>query len=226
SLPNMNPSVSPNFATLTFRIQNRRPMLRTTLVAVYLGLTSVAFAKPPPDATDAAKAIAEWPIGPSADGYVESPEEASTRKWDIALAALAGSSTRGPIPQRQLLALILVTWHGESRFALDVHRGEPGIWGSDDGRAACLGQLHSNARLPREAWEATKGTDIEATTNCAMATARALQSAAATCRYDGSERSIHRTLRQYGSGTGDCNPALASDLSLSRILKRTTRAMR
>lgn len=202
-------------------------MLKQTLIAC-LGLTSVAFAKPPPDVTvsTVAATIADWPIGASLDGYIETKGQASARKLDIATAALTGSSVPGPIPQRQLLALILVTWHGESRFALDVHRGEPGIWGSDDGRAACLGQLHSNARLPREAWEATKGTDLEATTNCAIATARALQSAAATCGYDGAEYSIHRVLRQYGSGTGDCNPALASDLSLSRILKRTTRAMR
>lgn len=169
--------------------------------------------------------VRAWPVTPSVDGVDETPEQWQHRSSNIA-QAIAEVDVRGPIPLPALRSAVLVVWHRESGFARDVHAGKRGRNGSDGGRAACLGQLHRNRKLTADKWQATKGTDLEATKRCALWTARALQSAAATCRFNGSRQSWRRVFRQYGTGNGDCDPDQATGHSRSEIERRAQLMMR
>lgn len=78
-------------------------------------------------------------------------------------------------------AAILVIWEGETRFALNVHAGGLGKWGSDNGRAKCLGQIHSSRLTPKHEWEKLGGVDLAATERCAEATLKLLKAKMRYC---------------------------------------------
>lgn len=148
-------------------------------------------------------AISKLPTPKMAGPYAETPEQLALRLRTIARANLdAVPGAPGPIPPKMLLAMNIATqWH-ETKFAHDVHAGELGKWGSDDGRARCLGQLHVTDALPREVWERTAGTDLESTLLCSVEGMRVLQRYGRMCRWDGSDNAIRRTLWGYASGKG------------------------
>lgn len=158
-------------------------------------------------------------VTPNADGSTETPEQREKRSKNIA-QVVSEVDVAGPIPVPLLRKAVLVVWRRESGLAQDVHAGKPGRNGSDRGRAACMGQLHANRKLTRELWMATKGISLEATRLCARWTAKALQSAAATCRFNGGRQAWRKVFRQYGTGNGDCRPDNAHGHSLFEINRR------
>jgi hypothetical protein len=166
--------------------------------------------------------IKGWPVSASAKGYTETKEDELIRKATMSLA-IGHTYEPGPIPEQMLQIATLVVWHGESGFALDVHSGGRGRAGSDGGKAACMGQLHRNRVLTRPHWESTKGLTLEATLNCAQWTAWALQYSAKLCKWDGTDEGWRRTLRQYGSGSGDCDPEKATPRSIKETKRRVAK---
>lgn len=164
--------------------------------------------------------IKDWPTHRSTKDFEpETLDEKLARKGTISLA-IGHTYVPGPISERSLHIAMMVVWHGESGFAQDVHAGWRGRSGSDGGRAACFGQLHQNKVITHEVWESTKGVSLEATMNCAHWTAWMLQAAARKCQYNSSVESWARVLRQYGSGTGDCDPSKANERSQKEIARR------
>lgn len=103
-----------------------------------------------------------------------------------------------------LRAATLAVWYRETRFAKDVHAGKPGYYGSDGGRAKCLGQIHASGLVPLEEWETLGGTDVEATSRCARATMRLLVFKAERCGLTKealSRESVARLFDAYGTGS-------------------------
>jgi hypothetical protein len=126
------------------------------------------------------------------------------RLGDVAQALDAASAEQqpGPLSHNRLAALGLAVWWHESRLAYRVHAGGANGWGSDHGRATCLGQLHDTGLLEPGEWPTLAGTDYGSTLSCARATVRVLQRFARWCRYDGSDESVARVLGAYGTGQG------------------------
>ena len=96
---------------------------------------------------------------------------------------------------------VIAVWHGETRFDVEVHKGLPGRWGSDKGRARCLGQIHKSGLVPGAKWKQLAGLDRASTARCASATRRILYSAWTICRSRNSGRptTIRRDLaRMFG----------------------------
>lgn len=185
-----------------------------------LSLATVVSAEDP--ANKIYETIKTWPVSASVKGVAETEEEQLARKATLSLA-IGHTYEPGPIPEQLLHVAVMVVWHRESGFALDVHSGGRGRAGSDGGRAACFGQLHRNRVLTRAHWESTKGLSLEATANCAKWTAWALQYSAKLCRWDGTDAGWMRTLRQYGSGSGDCDPTKATLRSQKEMAVRTAK---
>lgn len=193
------------------------------IALVGLGLTNVE-ARPSSklDAEAIYDLIGTWPPEWRRPDDREEPSALAERYRTIARAVEQVGEVKGPFPVTRLKLAVLVTWYGESRFGKDVHEGKLSRWGSDTGKAACFGQLHQNRLLDAEAWEAMKGTSLEATTNCAIETAKALQRMARMCAYNGTAASLQSVLRAYGSGE-DCVYANANDRSRMRIDERVRR---
>lgn len=131
------------------------------------------------------------------------PSSELERLGTIAYAITVESNlSKGPMRPRVIAAHTLALWYAESRLSRKVHNGEPTRWGSDRGKAKCMGQLHSTGLLAPGEWETLAGTDLESTRNCARATMRVLQRFARWCRYDGSAESVARMYGAYGTGRG------------------------
>jgi hypothetical protein len=88
-------------------------------------------------------------------------------------------------------------------FRLDVHAGARR---GDSGRAACLGQLHAQALVPRSEWLASVGTSQEATRVCMRGVAR-VYAAASACAGSGplTAYKVARMAASYGTGR-TCRP--------------------
>lgn len=113
-------------------------------------------------------------------------------------------------PTHALAFAAIVTFHGESRFALDVHSGERL---GDRGRAACLGQLHRYG-MTHEQWERLTGTSLDATRRCARATMEAIARSDRYCQHRHRaarpmRERVARALSLYGSGR-TCGPLTSS----------------
>lgn len=83
---------------------------------------------------------------------------------------------------KALITATLEHMYEESRFDVRIHAGDPHpLWDSDDGKAACLGQLHQSGIVPPREWVVLAGTDREATLRCVRATMRVLVSLQRMC---------------------------------------------
>lgn len=125
-----------------------------------------------------------------------------------AVAKEARAAKGWPGDVRSLAAATLVIWYGETRFDLEVHRGERGRWGSDNGRAKCMGQLHTSSLVEREEWERLGGTDLESTRRCARSTMRVLIASARYCKlheHGMNATTLARAFAAYATGRG-CKP--------------------
>lgn len=133
-------------------------------------------------------------LQPNPGKWGETQEAYESRARVIATAVV------GATHEKQVaLAIVTVFWF-ESRFNIKVHDGS--VTG-DNGRARCMGQLHSNRRLTRDLWLALPGTDLESTRRCAQATARALSSARWMCvsrHIKGDSAGWAGAFRMYGTG--------------------------
>lgn len=139
---------------------------------------------------------APWQVAPT----TETPEQLDARldRIHFAVAAEAAAFARSTLlTPEQLAAATLVIWHGESRFGPIVHAGGVNEWGSDRGKARCLGQLHSSRLLPRAEWEQLGGTDTAATRRCARATMRVFNSMLWLCEGD-----LTGAFSAYATGRG------------------------
>lgn len=134
--------------------------------------------------------------------------------------------------KRYLVAAAISIWWSETRFGLEVHRGGPSRWGSDDGRAKCFGQLHERSvgikrekneplldfrKRQREAWKSLAGTDYEATKRCALATMRAFREKLGQCQ-ETEEPWLH-AFGAYGHGEHHCD-LLPTSKKRFRLMKR------
>lgn len=158
-------------------------------------------------------ATSTWAIAPGP----ETAAEASERR-DLVDAAIAyeahQEAAHSPFDAKTLAATARVVWQEESALSVRVHMGELGRWGSDRGRAKCLGQLHVSGIVPREQWERLAGTDPDSTRRCARATMRVLSAMGRYCRGDLRYRSGVRgggVGSESGSeGTGSAGSALTA----------------
>lgn len=151
------------------------------------------------------RAILKLPAPLEREGWEETEQQRRQRLSTIAKANVAAAkkvSQDGPLNTRWLLVMNVATQWFETRFSHEVHAGGRGRWGSDDGKAKCLNQLHQNRLLPKERWEELGGTDYASTLACSTEGMLALQRAAAMCGWDGSDKAVARTLYAYGSGKG------------------------
>jgi hypothetical protein len=102
---------------------------------------------------------------------------------------------------------VIAVWHGETRFSHEVHKGNPGKWGSDKGRAKCMGQVHESGLVPHTRWASLGGTDKAATKRCAEATLQILSGAYMVCRSrirgepSTTRRDLARMFGLYGHGS-------------------------
>jgi hypothetical protein len=136
----------------------------------------------------------------------EPADERMLRAATMATAVhFEAQQSRGPLSSTQVAAATLTTWNHETRFAVGVHAGGVGRWGSDLGKARCMGQLHLTGLIARDEWLASGGLDLASTRMCARLTMRVLQVMARRCQFDGSNASWHRVFSAYGSGKG-CAP--------------------
>ena len=121
------------------------------------------------------------------------------------------------LPDRSSQAVVAVIWQRESAFALDVHAGERGRHGSDNGKAKCMGQVHANRFVPKHEWERLGGTDLESTTRCARATLLLIKSKMRYCsravRWDRQTLSI--ALQAYA--TGRCEAPSKESLTRQKL---------
>lgn len=131
----------------------------------------------------------------------EDPEAYSARMLVISKAVLAQRFTWNR-STKDLHAMVLAVWINETNLAVDVHQGLPGKFGSDGGRAKCLGQIHQNGRMTRAEWVSLAGIDLEATTRCAAETAFQLVEKADICKTDDPGELFD------AYGTGNCKQRL------------------
>lgn len=100
------------------------------------------------------------------------PGTAPESGWDYyARVATMSAAIAAEAPDEQTARAVLVVWHGESGFRLDVHAGD---YLGDGGRAACNGQLHASGWVPPAEWQTLAGVSLEASQRCAAATVRVL----------------------------------------------------
>lgn len=125
-------------------------------------------------------------------------------------ATLAADEVEWRYGRAAMALAVIALWHGETKFDEEVHRGLPGRYGSDKGKSKCFGQLKEGSLFwvpvaqRKQAWQDLAGKDLEATTRCAIATARQLRYHATRCKAE----SVVATLRMaYASyGNGKCRP--------------------
>jgi hypothetical protein len=131
-------------------------------------------------------------------------------QWKARMGTLAEVASE--LPENKSLGsytrpAVVSVWYGETRFSHEVHKGNPGKWGSDKGRARCLGQVHESGLVPHARWEKLGGTDKAATRRCAEATLRILGSAHMVCRSrirgkpTTARRDLARMFGLYGHGS-------------------------
>lgn len=134
----------------------------------------------------------------------ETPEQYEARLATISTAvALEAASVTWPLGEEAMAAAVLTIWHGETRFAYEVHALGKSYWGQDDGKAKCLGQIHHNRIVTKEQWLQTEGASLEATRNCANATMRMVQAMAHQCSVRSKDvREVEKMFSAYGSGRG------------------------
>jgi hypothetical protein len=143
----------------------------------------------------------------------ETPDEQRARLGTIAgaIATAARDAADGQgWTASELAGWVLVLWKEESQFDLRVHAGIPHpVWSSDEGRAACMGQIHKSRIVPPEEWAVLSGTSEERTLQCARATLRVCIAQAKQCgvylRRQASKLGVAETFAAYGSG-GKCKP--------------------
>ena len=127
----------------------------------------------------------------------ETAPDYTTRLAVIAGSVLAEAELADSLlSTRELVAATLVVWHQETRYSRHVHAGGRGRWGSDNGRATCLGQLHRTSLAPD--WDTLAGLDVAATRRCAAATMRVLSAHARSC----GRGAAAAWLSGYGTGQG------------------------
>lgn len=80
--------------------------------------------------------------------------------------------------KRELQLVLISTLYIESGFHHDVHSGKKL---GDNGRAACLAQLHVTHLVPRERWHRITGTGLRETATCIQSAANVLGHLARTC---------------------------------------------
>ena len=156
---------------------------------------------------------------------LDAPKTDELQRLSFIAYAIAKETEANPgaLPPKVLAAATLSLFWGESRLARGVHAGERTRWGSDLGRAKCLGQLHDTGVLEPGEWESLAGTDLESTRRCARATIRVLQRFARWCRYDGTDESLARVYGAYGTGAG-CKTTVQARRRV-KILRRFERAL-
>ena len=124
-----------------------------------------------------------------ARAVVEVAAEEQTRKW---------------LPRTAATAAVLTIWYYESRFSRTVHAGGLTQWGSDRGKAKCMGQLHAGLWLPEAQWASLVGTDLESTKRCARATLTRFRMAAGACGWRwGSAKGWAGAFRNYAGASCD-----------------------
>ncbi len=119
--------------------------------------------------------------------------------------------------KRALRVMTLAIWRAETLFARDVHAGLPGYFGSDGGRAKCLGQLHITGLVPREEWQRLGGLDLEATRRCARATMRVIIAQTRACVPGGTWNAQVATRIFNAYATGNCSAHLEAKRLALRV---------
>lgn len=195
-------------------------MLRTLFVLFVFTLTNLAYANVEVEPVKRALLEQEWSFVDR-----ETPVQREARAEVMARSLRDAARDLAPgVSQKVLVAATMSVWWHESRFSLQVHRGEPTRWGSDDGRAKCFGQLHERSvglkleegealadfrMRQRELWASLAGTDYESTKRCARATMRLLLHRLSACRSE--ENPWLGAFGAYGRGDATCLPLPSSE---------------
>lgn len=116
------------------------------------------------------------------DRSVDAEEKHAQTKVIAAAIAEAAEGARWAGPRKELAALMIVTAHFESGFALHIHAGNCRPHECDGGRARGLWQQQARSASSLEAWERLAGLDAESTRFAAREAARALVRARGQCR--------------------------------------------
>jgi hypothetical protein len=146
---------------------------------------------------------ADWSVSTEmAPGYAPETDEQRSERVALIDAAIAveafESAKTSPLDARTLAAATKTKWHGESRFAHAVHAGDPGRYGSDEGRSRCLGQIQASGLVQPVEWRELAGLDEESTRRCARATMRVLSAMARYCQ----TTDLAVVFSAYGTGRG------------------------
>ena len=146
---------------------------------------------------------------PGANPETQEHYENRVARIAVAIAEEAEQAPGWSWGARPLAFAALTVMYKESHFALAVHSGEKL---GDEGRAACLGQLHVSGLVPRHEWMELTGVDVAATRRCARATMRLLAVQHRGCRMRRQSPTIgnmSQIFAAYGSG-GSCKPTSSS----------------
>lgn len=121
-----------------------------------------------------------------------------------------------------LVAMTLTIFQRETRLSRVVHAGGRGKYGSDEGRAKCLGQLHKNNRLTEDIWKTLGGIDYDSTRRCARWTMKMIIAQQKTCAQGPlNDATLRASFEAYGAG--NCKGKAGDTENRLKLFKRMSK---